>query len=330
MSNARVKVGVLYSRVRVEEKLLFEAFEKRGVSLDLLDDQKLIFDITDVHNHPYKDYDVIVERCINHSRALYSLKILNDQGVKTVNTALCADICGNKLMTTSALAAAGVPQPKALVAYTPESALEAIEPLGYPAVLKPTVGSWGRLLSKVNDRDAAEAILEHKETLGSYHHSHFLHPGIRQEAGPRHPRVPGRPGDDLRDLSHLAELDHQHRPRRLVEQLPDHAGARRHLHPRRQGVRRRRGGARPVRGSGSRAARERSQLHDGVPQQHRADQREHSRIAWSTSASTWRSAAGTRPTAGRAISRTSRRSRSPKAPPRRPPIITIHRLLDLG
>src|SRR5262245_4308894 len=76
-------------------------------------------------------------------------------------------------MTTSALAAAGVPQPKALVAYTPESALEAIEQLGYPAVLKPTVGSWGRLLSKVNDRDAAEAILEHKDTLGSYHHSIF-------------------------------------------------------------------------------------------------------------------------------------------------------------
>jgi [lysine-biosynthesis-protein LysW]--L-2-aminoadipate ligase len=164
---------VLYSRVRVEEKLLFEAFERRGVSLDLLDDQKLIFDITDIDNHPYKDYDVIVERCINHSRALYSLKILNDQGVKTVNTALCADICGNKLMTTSALAAARVPQPKALVAYTAESALEAIESLGYPAVLKPTVGSWGRLLSKVNDRDAAETILEHKETLGSYHHSIF-------------------------------------------------------------------------------------------------------------------------------------------------------------
>ena len=118
MSNLRV--GVLYSRVRVEEKMLFEAFERRGVTLDLLDDQKLIFDITDVHHHPYQHYDVIVERCINHSRALYSLKILNDQGVKTVNTALCADICGNKLMTTSALAAAGVPQPKALVAYTPE------------------------------------------------------------------------------------------------------------------------------------------------------------------------------------------------------------------
>jgi len=169
-----MKFGLLYSRVRVEEKLLFEAFERRGIAFDLLDDQKLIFDITDQSSaRQFTGYDVVVERCINHSRALYSLRILNDQGVSTVNTAQVADICGNKLQTTSALTAAGVPQPRTLIAYTPESALEAIESLGYPVVLKPAVGSWGRLLSKINDRDAAEAILEHKDTLGSYHHSIF-------------------------------------------------------------------------------------------------------------------------------------------------------------
>ncbi|MCL4862107.1 MAG: lysine biosynthesis protein LysX [Caldilineaceae bacterium] len=169
-----MRFGILYSRVRVEEKLLFEEFERRGIEFDLLDDQKLIFDITDPSaSRQYTNYDVMVERCINHGRALYSLRILNDWGVKTVNTAQVADVCGNKLQTTSALTAAGIPQPRTVVAYTPESALEAIEQLGYPVVLKPAVGSWGRLLSKVNDRDAAEAILEHKETLGSYHHSIF-------------------------------------------------------------------------------------------------------------------------------------------------------------
>ena len=134
--------------------------------------------------------------------------------MRTVNTALVADICGNKLMTTSALAAAGVPQPKVLVAYTPESALEAIERLGYPAVLKPTVGSWGRLLSKVNDRDAAEAILEHKETLGSYHHSIFYIQEYVKKPGRDIRAFQVGPGDDLRDLPHLAELDHEHRARR--------------------------------------------------------------------------------------------------------------------
>ena len=170
-----MRVGILYSRVRVEEKLLFAAFERRNVTMDLIDDRSLIFEVTPGHRYveQYDKYDLIVERCINHGRALYSLRILNDRGIRTVNTALVADICGNKLQTTSALSAAGVPSPRTLIAYSTASALEAIETLGYPVVLKPAVGSWGRLLSKINDREAAEAILEHKEVLGTYHHSIF-------------------------------------------------------------------------------------------------------------------------------------------------------------
>ncbi len=170
-----MKVGILYSRIRAEEKRIFQALEQRGVEFDLLDDAQLIFDISggNGYNRRFDPYDVIIERCISHGRALYSLRMLNDRGIATVNTAQVADICGNKLQTTSALAAAGIPTPRTLVAYTPESALEAIESLGYPVVLKPAVGSWGRLLSKVNDREAAEAILEHKQILGTYHHSIF-------------------------------------------------------------------------------------------------------------------------------------------------------------
>jgi [lysine-biosynthesis-protein LysW]--L-2-aminoadipate ligase len=82
-------------------------------------------------------------------------------------------VCGSKLETTLALARAGVPSPRTQIAFTPESALALIEQMGYPVVLKPAVGSWGRLLAKVNDREAAEAILEHKATLGSYQHSVF-------------------------------------------------------------------------------------------------------------------------------------------------------------
>jgi [lysine-biosynthesis-protein LysW]--L-2-aminoadipate ligase len=88
-----------------------------------------------------------------------------------VNTFEVADICGNKLLTTMRLIRDGVPSPRTRLAFTPESALQAVEELGYPAVLKPLVGSWGRLISKVNDRDAAESILEHKDVLGTYMHS---------------------------------------------------------------------------------------------------------------------------------------------------------------
>jgi len=64
-----------------------------------------------------------------------------------------------------------VPAPKTRVAFTPEAALEAVEELGYPVVMKPLIGSWGRLVSKVNDRESAEAIVEHKDVLGNYLHS---------------------------------------------------------------------------------------------------------------------------------------------------------------
>jgi [lysine-biosynthesis-protein LysW]--L-2-aminoadipate ligase len=164
-----MNVGVLYSRVRVEEKLLFDEFERRGIAFDRIDDRDVIFELGR-NGFPY---DVVLERCINHSRALYALKLLNDAGVTTVNTYQVADTCGNKILTSSALVQDDVPSPRTLIAFTPQSALEAIEQVGYPAVLKPAVGSWGRLLSLVSDRYAAEAILEHKEILGSYHHSIF-------------------------------------------------------------------------------------------------------------------------------------------------------------
>ncbi|HZT97997.1 MAG TPA: lysine biosynthesis protein LysX [Chloroflexota bacterium] len=164
-----MRLAVLMSRVRAEEKLLLQELERRRVAFDRLDDREIVFDL----EHIRTDYDLVVERCINHSRALYALKLFNDAGVETVNTFRVADTCGNKILTSSELAKHRVPSPRTAVAFTPESALEAIESMGYPAVLKPPIGSWGRLLSVVSDRYAAEAILEHKEVLGSFHHSIF-------------------------------------------------------------------------------------------------------------------------------------------------------------
>src|SRR5437868_6241798 len=164
-----VRIGVLCSRIRAEEKLLFDAFNRRGLDYERIDDRELIFEI----GADPPRFDVVLERCLHHSRALYALRILNQWGVPTVNTYEVALTCGDKINTTTALIAAGVPSPRTLIAFTPESALEAIETLGYPVVLKPAVGSWGRLLAKISDRDAAEALLEHKDTLGSYQHAIF-------------------------------------------------------------------------------------------------------------------------------------------------------------
>ena len=162
-------IGILLSRVRVEEKLLLEQLAERGVHVIRFDDRQYTLDL----HQPWQNCDVVLERCINHLRALYTLRLLNDWGVPTINSYEVANNCGDKILTSSALVQAGVPTPRTIIAYDHDSALAAIEVMGYPVVMKPAVGSWGRLLSRINDRDAAEAILEHKTTLGSFHHGAF-------------------------------------------------------------------------------------------------------------------------------------------------------------
>ena len=165
-----MKVGFLHSLVRKEEKLLITEFSKRpNVELVMLDDRELQFDLK---SRP--GVDVVIERSINHSRALHALRLFQSVDVPCVNTYEVSQTCGDKILTAVALEDHGIPQPDLRIAFTEDSALDAIEDIGYPVVLKPAVGSWGRLLSKVNDRDAAETILEHKTVLGSYHHSIFF------------------------------------------------------------------------------------------------------------------------------------------------------------
>jgi [lysine-biosynthesis-protein LysW]--L-2-aminoadipate ligase len=165
-----MKVGLLMSRLRVEEKWLMAALEARSIGYDRIDDGEATFDL-DAGPGSWAQYDVVLVRSISYVRGLYAAQVLNAWSIPTVNSASVAATCGDKLATSAALRQAGVPQPRVRIAFSSEAALKAIEELGYPVVLKPVVGSWGRLLAKINDRDAAEALIEHKEILGSYQHS---------------------------------------------------------------------------------------------------------------------------------------------------------------
>jgi [lysine-biosynthesis-protein LysW]--L-2-aminoadipate ligase len=159
-----MRLGILCSRIRIEEKLLFAEFERRGVHYERIDDGALALDL-EQRDFPF---DVVLERSISFGRSLYTLHVLEARGVRCINRAAVIETCGDKLRTTEALLGKGVPSPRTYLAFTPESALAAMERLGYPVVLKPVVGSWGRMVSRVNDRDAAEALLEHLDVLGSW------------------------------------------------------------------------------------------------------------------------------------------------------------------
>ncbi len=166
-------IGLIYSRLRVEEKWLFAALEERDITYDRLQDDEIIFDLT--KENEWKRYDAVIIRSLSTSRGLCAAHVLNSIGVPTINSYAVAAICSDKVSTTTALARAGLPQPRTQLAFTPQTALAAGENLGYPYVLKPVVGSWGRLVTRINDRDAAEGIFEHRNVLGHYqHHLYYM------------------------------------------------------------------------------------------------------------------------------------------------------------
>jgi len=164
-----MKIGILYERIRKDEKFLIDEAEKRGHEIVLINDNDIFFKL----EKNELDVDIVLERCISHSRAYYAMKILNEQGIRTLNSSDSAEICGSKFLVTESLLKNKIPTPKTILSFTKETALDAIEKIGYPVVLKPAIGTWGTLCAKINDREAAEGIIEHKDKLGSYHHSVF-------------------------------------------------------------------------------------------------------------------------------------------------------------
>jgi [lysine-biosynthesis-protein LysW]--L-2-aminoadipate ligase len=167
-----MNVGILYSRIRRDEKLLLSELRDRDHEVTKIDVRKEQFNISEAPE-VFDDVDVVVDRCLATSRSVYATKFIEAYGVPVVNGPETADICADKVKNSLALVEAGVPTPNTDVAFTKDAAMESIEDFGYPCVLKPVVGSWGRLMAKLDSKSAAEAILEHKETLGHYEHKVF-------------------------------------------------------------------------------------------------------------------------------------------------------------
>jgi [lysine-biosynthesis-protein LysW]---L-2-aminoadipate ligase len=157
------EIGVLASRVRFEERMIFEALERRGIPYLHVDDRSLALSASGT---PWP-FPVALNRSISHWRGFYASRLLERGGVQVVNPSRVVAVCGDKAVASTVLDQAGIPMPRTVVALSPEAALKAIEDMGYPVVLKPVVGSWGRLMARMNDHDAAEGILESRAVMGS-------------------------------------------------------------------------------------------------------------------------------------------------------------------
>ncbi|MFM9875798.1 MAG: lysine biosynthesis protein LysX [Nitrosarchaeum sp.] len=163
-------VTILYDTIRWEEKALLEAGRKKDINLQMLDCKNLAIDL----DKKPERYGPVIQRCVSYYRNLHSTAALEGMGVNVINCLNTGILAGNKLFTHMLLKKAGVPTPYATVAFSKDAAIGYLETNGYPKVIKPTVGSWGRLISKLNDKDSAEGIIESRETMYPIYQVHYL------------------------------------------------------------------------------------------------------------------------------------------------------------
>lgn len=164
------RVSVLYDTIRWEEKALLEAGRKGGADIRMVDCKKMSLEL----DAGADDYGAVIQRCVSYYRNIHSTAALEGMGVGVINCLNTGILAGNKLFTHMLLKKAGVPVPRASVAFSKEAALDALDRHGYPMVIKPTVGSWGRMISRLNSREAAEGILEGREAMYPIYQIHYL------------------------------------------------------------------------------------------------------------------------------------------------------------
>ena len=157
-----VEVSIICDKVRFEEKALYEKTQKKGIKSKIVDAKT----ITIGTHSKKKDFllgDVLLQRSVSYYRGLYLTASLEYLGFKVINRFEVGQTCGNKLITSIKLAENKIPSPKTQFAFSAESGLESIKNNGFPLVLKPIVGSWGRGIYPLRDLETASMIIEMRE-----------------------------------------------------------------------------------------------------------------------------------------------------------------------
>ena len=169
-------ITVLYDTIRWEEKALLEAGKKKNINIQMIDCKKLFLDL----DKEKDGYGTVLQRCVSYYRNVHSTAALEGMGVDVINCLKTGIFAGNKLYTHMLLKKEGVPTPHATVAFSRDAALESLEKVGYPKIIKPTVGSWGRMISKINDKDSAEGIIESREKMYPIYQIHYLEEFVKR------------------------------------------------------------------------------------------------------------------------------------------------------
>lgn len=162
------EIGLLAARLRVEERQLIAAFARPseqgfGHRAMLVTPDSLRLSLSPSEPLPWR---LVIQRGVITRELAALTALLNGSGVPTINRAATARLLSDRLALLRHLVFYGIPVPETIAAFGEEATLEAIEALGYPVLLQSLTVDPGFPSAVVTDLDAAEAIVEHRITLG--------------------------------------------------------------------------------------------------------------------------------------------------------------------
>jgi [lysine-biosynthesis-protein LysW]---L-2-aminoadipate ligase len=177
-NNKKSSFFILYDQLRWEEKSLIETAKKKDIKLEVINCRENSIDL-DKGEFTYCD-DIILQRCVSYYNNLHSTAAFEGLGAKMINSLYTAIMCGNKLFTHMELAKSGIAIPKAFCAFSNQSAMDILNKNGYPKVIKPVVGSWGRMVALLKDKEAAEAVIEDREHMYPLYHVFYFEEFVKR------------------------------------------------------------------------------------------------------------------------------------------------------
>jgi [lysine-biosynthesis-protein LysW]--L-2-aminoadipate ligase len=169
---------ILFDNIRWEEKSIIEKAKQTELNIKLIDCKELVLFLNE-DTKKFKD-KVILQRCVSYFRSLHSTGALEGLGARMINTLYTSFMCGNKLFSHIELEKNGIQTPNAMCAFNIDSSVEGIKKFGYPVVIKPTVGSWGRLIGLLNDEEAVKAVLEDREHMFPIYHINYFEEFVKR------------------------------------------------------------------------------------------------------------------------------------------------------
>ena len=169
---------ILYDQLRWEEKSLIETAQKKNIKLRVINCRENSIELDEDRSN-YRD-DIILQRCVSYYNNLHSTAAFEGLGAKVINSLHTAIMCGNKLFTHMELLKSDIAIPKAFCAFSNQSAMGILNKNGYPKVIKPVVGSWGRMIALLKDKEAAEAVIEDREHMYPLYHVFYFEEFVKR------------------------------------------------------------------------------------------------------------------------------------------------------